>query len=204
MVAISWRPHKTWNPHITWGGIEPSPPIPGSNNTDIRWRSHRRWRSRIGWRGFYLKTNIRWRFHRRWRSKIGWRGFSLYDLSKYGKIDTLKRKIGSILNIEVESKTPYILSLLYTNEITGDPINITGYSAFLQVRRSFGSSEIFLSLSSADSSIILEGSSGIINAIFTQEMLDGSLWRRGAYDLVIKDTNLKPIKLVKGFITINI
>lgn len=180
MISISWNSAESYSSSLTWMGTD----ISGFDIVKVPWRPHKLWRSHTAW-GIpdLVPKSI---------------------LLSFDTIPTLCKKVGSVLNIEAESRVPYILSLAYTNELTGEPVDITGYSAFLQVRRAFGGREVLLSLSSVDSSIILEEAKGVVNAIFTQDMLDGSLWTRGAYDLVIKDTNLTPTKLVKGFLTINI
>lgn len=111
-----------------------------------------------------------------------------------------------LVNIEIEEKIPYTLSLTHRDETTNLPVDLTGYSAIIQVRGAFGSSSLFLELTSTSGSIILGGVYGTIDVIFTSEMSDTSQqttgWTRAVYDLVIIDTLGKRIKLTKGFITI--
>lgn len=111
-----------------------------------------------------------------------------------------------IINIEIEEKIPYTLSLTYRDETTNLPVDLTGYSAVLQVRSGFGSPSLLLELTNTSGDIILGGVTGAIDVTFTAAMSDLSNqpvgWDRGVYDLVIVNSFGKRIKLTKGFVTI--
>lgn len=111
-----------------------------------------------------------------------------------------------ILNIEIEENSDYTFSVMYSDETTNLPIDITGYSALLQVRMSFGSDSILLELSSVNGRIALNGASGFIDVTFlpqdTNRYNQGSGWTSGAYDLILTDTGNKKKKLLKGFVTV--
>lgn len=113
-----------------------------------------------------------------------------------------------VINIEIEEKIPYVLSLTYRDETTNLPIDITGYSAILQIRSAFGSPYVLLELTSAvDGGIVLGGSSGFIDVTIPDTATDLSIqptgWVKGVYDLVIIEPSGKRIKLAKGFVTID-
>lgn len=112
-----------------------------------------------------------------------------------------------ISNIEIEEAMDHTLSLIYRDETTNLPVNITGYSAELEVRMRFGDPSVLLTLSTTNGKIELGGASGAIDINFLPSDTDQSQtyysWTRGAYDLVLTDTAGKKKKILKGFITIS-
>lgn len=111
-----------------------------------------------------------------------------------------------ILNIELEEKTDMTVRITYRDDTTNLPVDVTGYSAVLQIRPEFGSDVLIDQLSTTQGNIVLGGQSGTIDLIFVPSETDQSQvtvgWSRAAYDLVLTDTSGKRKKLIKGFITI--
>jgi hypothetical protein len=112
-----------------------------------------------------------------------------------------------ILNIELEEKTDEVVRIVYRDETTNLPVDITGYSAELQLRYNFGDQvNLIDQLTTAAGTIVLGGQTGAIDLIFKPTDTDQSsaqlAWSRAAYDLVLIDPAGKRKKLVKGFITI--
>lgn len=103
-----------------------------------------------------------------------------------------------IINIEIEEGIPYTLSLTYVDETTNLPIDVTGYTAELVVRKAFGSDEIFLQLSSESGGIILDGATGNIDATIPE----GITWIKASYELLLINPSSNRIKLAKGFINV--
>jgi len=111
-----------------------------------------------------------------------------------------------ILNIELEEKTDFTLRLTFRDDTTNLPVDITGYTAILEIRPQFGDYILLSSLDTTDDHIELGGQSGTIDIIFSAAQTDLSAqtygWTRGAYDLVLIDTAGSRKKLLKGFVTI--
>lgn len=112
-----------------------------------------------------------------------------------------------IINIELEEAMDYTLSLTYRDETTNLPVDLTGYSAELEVRPAFGDPSILFTLTNGNGRIIFGGVSGAIDINFLPADTDQSqlytAWTRAAYDLVVTDTLGKKKKILKGFITIS-
>lgn len=112
-----------------------------------------------------------------------------------------------VSNIEIEETMDYTLSLTYRDETTNLPVDLTGYSAELELRPNFGSPSSLLTLSTDNGRIVLGGDSGAIDATFLPIDTDQSqlytAWSRAAYDLVLTDPTGKKKKILKGFITIS-
>lgn len=111
-----------------------------------------------------------------------------------------------ILNIELEERTDQTVRVTYRDDTTNLPVNLTGYSASLQIRPEFGNEIVIDELNDAAGTIVLGGVSGTIDLIFTPSDSDQTAvtfgWTRAAYDLVLTNDEGKRKKLLKGFITI--
>lgn len=111
-----------------------------------------------------------------------------------------------VINIELEEKIDSELSVTYRDETTNLPIDLTGYTALLQVRGGFGSPYVLLELTDANGGVILGGPTGNIDIKFTSNMTDpdGQAygWDKGVYDLVLTNPFNERIKLLKGFVTL--
>jgi hypothetical protein len=110
-----------------------------------------------------------------------------------------------ILNIDLEEKMDSTVRITYTDDTTNLPMDITDYSAILQIRPSFGSDVVIDELTSG-AGLVLGGQSGTIDITFVPSDTDQSgvpyAWTTAAYDLVLIDPQGKRKKLLKGFITI--
>jgi len=84
--------------------------------------------------------------------------------------------------ITIEQGSVFDLNLVYkdSNEV---PINLTGYSARMQVRQKYSSPDPLLSLSTLDGSITLGGALGTIHAKATASMTQALTIKQGVYDL---------------------
>lgn len=74
-------------------------------------------------------------------------------------------------DITIEQGATFRLSLIWreptVNEVAGDPIDLTGYTARMQVRRKHTSDTTILSLTSAAGDITLGGAAGTIVVVAT-------------------------------------
>ena len=109
------------------------------------------------------------------------------------------------INMEIEEKTDYTLSVTYRDDTTNLPVNLSGYKANLQIRGMFGSPYVLIDLNETNG-ITLGGPSGNIDikikASDTDKSLDSNPWTRAAYDLILTNTQNERIKLLKGFVTV--
>jgi hypothetical protein len=102
----------------------------------------------------------------------------------------------STYDIAAEQGTNYAATLTYANS-AGTPINITGYSARMQVRRSAGSSNAVLTLTNA-SGITLGGAAGTVAIAISAAALavvDAGNYR---YDLELVSGAGVVTKLISG------
>lgn len=105
-------------------------------------------------------------------------------------------------DIYIEQGATFRLNLLWKDSL-GNPVNLTGYSARMQVRRAYNNPYTLLSLTSSDGTITLGGSLGTIvvdgPALLTEEMSS----RVGVYDLELESADGTVTRLLEGKVTIS-
>lgn len=115
-----------------------------------------------------------------------------------------------VYDIQVEQGADWSISLIWKDD-TGTPVNLTGYTARLQIRKAFKETSTKLDLTSAAGAIVLGGSAGtvMVNATAAQTSgisLDYQLlfWKDGkqtqsmVYDLILTDSSSRVTRLLQG------
>lgn len=102
----------------------------------------------------------------------------------------------STYNISAEQGSDYQATVTYTDD-GGDPVNLTGYSAQMQVRKFAGAAVPFLTLTNSTGLAITAGTGTIVISISAAAL---ALVPAGAYtyDLEIIDGSQKVTKLLQG------
>jgi len=80
----------------------------------------------------------------------------------------------------------------------GTPINLTGYSARMQMRASVASETILLELTTTNGGIVLGGSAGTVTVVFKDTDTVGVDWKSGVYDLELVNTSNQPMRFLEG------
>ena len=109
----------------------------------------------------------------------------------------------AVHNIVIEQGVPFVFPLVYLNPDRVTPIDLTGYSAKMQVRFQFASDVPLLDMSTSNGKIILGGALGTITADASDletALLEG---RQAVYDLLLIQPDGTPIRLLKGQVTIS-
>lgn len=82
---------------------------------------------------------------------------------------------------------------------TGLPVNLTGYSASMQIRRSHGDATALVSLTSAaNGGLTIEGTDGRVRIEIPAATTTTLTAGRYVYDLVLTDLSSKKKRLVEG------
>lgn len=106
----------------------------------------------------------------------------------------------AIYDFEIEQGTDYDKPLIWKDG-TGSPVNLTGYSARMQLRPSVSSATVLLELTTKNGGITLGGATGEITLHFT-ESNTSPLVKGGVYDLeMIIGGKVK--RLVQGAISLS-
>lgn len=105
-------------------------------------------------------------------------------------------------NITIEQGSVFTLNLVYKDS-NGAPVNLTGYSARMQVRQRYSSAEAALSLVSP-TNITLGGAAGTIVAKATANMTQALDIKQGVYDLELVPPSGAgdAFRLVEGSVTV--
>lgn len=85
----------------------------------------------------------------------------------------------------------------------GNPIDLTNYTARMQIRRNHESDVVLLSLTTENSRIELGGSLGTINLIITAADTKDLNFSEAVYDLELIDGNGKVTRLLQGAVTLS-
>lgn len=106
----------------------------------------------------------------------------------------------STYNLLIEQGATFTLSLVWKDS-EGDPVDLTGYSARMQVRPSVTSEDVLLSLTDQDGIVLGGDGSIVVQASATQTAAISS--KRGAYDLELEDQDGTVTRLLQGVVTIS-
>lgn len=84
------------------------------------------------------------------------------------------------------------------------PIDVTGYTARMQIRRSVRSSEVLFELSSAAGEGITLGTvNGVIDLRISAEDSSAFTFRSGVYDLELTPPDGEVVRLIQGGVTVS-
>lgn len=108
----------------------------------------------------------------------------------------------AVHNITIEQGATFQMNLLWKNS-TGTPINLTGYTARMQVRQKYSSPTTLLSFSTSDGSIVLGGVLGTIAITGAATVTDDLVGKTGVYDLELVSAGGIVTRLVQGSVYIS-
>lgn len=105
-------------------------------------------------------------------------------------------------NWEVDQNTTFTFTVEYKDN-SGNPIDITGASAKMQVRDTKGGSKLAFSLTSPAGGITIDGPNGKLTIKITPTQTNKLFYPKSSYDIMLTDSNLNKTKLLEGFITLS-
>ncbi len=105
-------------------------------------------------------------------------------------------------NFKIEQGTTLLKPVVWKDS-NGAPVNLTGYTAKMQIRASAYSDEVLLELSTTNGRITLDAVAGKVTLIFSPTITSAINWRRGKYDLELTAANGTVTRLIEGEITVS-
>lgn len=105
-------------------------------------------------------------------------------------------------DFEIEQGSTLIRPIVWKDS-SGNPINLSGYSAKMQVRQSVSSDDVLLELSTANGKITLGTTNGTITLVLTATETAAIQWRSGRYDLELTSSGSVVTRLLQGVISIS-
>jgi len=85
----------------------------------------------------------------------------------------------------------------------GDPIDLTGYAAKMQIREKKGAVDVLLELSTSNSMITLGGTAGTIELVISATDTAAITWKKAVYDLELVSATNKVTRLTEGNVTVS-
>jgi hypothetical protein len=105
-------------------------------------------------------------------------------------------------NFEVDQNATFTFIVEYKDN-EGDPINLDGSSAKLQVRDTKGGSKLAFTLTSPSGGITIDAPNGKLTVKMTPTQTNKLFYPKSSYDLMLTDSNSNKIKLIEGFMTLS-
>lgn len=85
----------------------------------------------------------------------------------------------------------------------GAAVNLTGYTAKMQVRQSASAADVLLELSTTNGNLVLTPLTGTVTMVFSATTTAAITWRRGKYDLELTSSDGTVTRLIEGEITVS-
>ena len=108
---------------------------------------------------------------------------------------------GKILDLFIDQGTNYDTPIAILDD-SGSPDNLTGATAVMQLRRSYDDASV-LALTTADSSLTIDGLAGTITPHLTREMTAALPAGKYLYDIRMLESNGRTTRPRQGCITVN-
>lgn len=105
-------------------------------------------------------------------------------------------------DITIEQGATFQLNIVWKNP-NETPINLTGYTARMQVREKVASTSTLLNLTTENGGIALGGVTGTIAVTAAASLTDDITVKRGVYDLELISSGGVVTRLVEGCVTIS-
>jgi hypothetical protein len=105
-------------------------------------------------------------------------------------------------NWEVDQNTTFRFVIEYKDS-DGDPVDLTGASAKLQVRDTKGGSKLAFTLTSPSGGISIDQPNGKITVTMIHTQTNKLFYPKSSYDLMLTNASGIKIKLVEGFLTLS-
>jgi len=105
-------------------------------------------------------------------------------------------------DFELEQGATMIKPIIWSDS-TGAVMNLTGYTAKMQIRQSVTATDVLLELSSALNTLVITAATGTITMIFSAATTAAITWTRAKYDLVVTSSDGTVTRLIEGQISVS-
>lgn len=105
-------------------------------------------------------------------------------------------------DILIEKGATFRLGLTW-RDANGTPVDLTNWSARMQIRESINDAQAAVDLSSPSAGIVLGGTAGTIAVTLTAAQTAALTIRRGVYDLEVQDSVGNVTRLLQGAVEVS-
>ena len=85
----------------------------------------------------------------------------------------------------------------------GQPVDLTGYSVRMQVRRNVSSPDVLLEASTENGRFQLDAESGKFTLVLSATITSAITWQTGVYDIELTDSDSVVTRLIQGQIDVS-
>lgn len=105
-------------------------------------------------------------------------------------------------DFEIEQGATLLKPIVWKDS-SGTVVNLTGYSAKMQIRKSAASPDVLLELSTTNGKLTITPNTGTVTMIFNAATTTAIDWSRGRYDLELTSGTGVVTRLIEGEITVS-
>ena len=105
-------------------------------------------------------------------------------------------------DFEIEQGATLLKPIVWKDS-AGSPVNLTGYTAKMQIRQNVSSPDVLLELSTTNGKLSISAMAGQVTMIFSAATTAAITWSRGKYDLELTSSDGTVTRLIEGEITIS-
>lgn len=105
-------------------------------------------------------------------------------------------------DFEIEQGATLLKPIVWKDS-AGVAVNLTGYTAKMQVRKSASSPDVLLEMSTTNGKIQLTPATGTITLVFSATTTADISWTRGKYDLELTSADGTVTRLIEGEISVS-
>ena len=107
------------------------------------------------------------------------------------------------IDLEIEQGATFTADLSAA-DAAGDPIDLTGYTARMSIKRDARESTALLELTTANGRILITAATGLVQLVLTAaETAAISTWTRGVYDLELVSAGGDVTRLAEGAVSVS-
>ena len=105
-------------------------------------------------------------------------------------------------DIEIEQGATFATTLVW-NDSAGDPMDLTGYTAKMHIRRTVASEDLLLELSTENDRIVLGGALGTVALEIDADTTHEIDWQQAVYDLEVTALDGVVTRLISGDVLVS-
>jgi len=105
-------------------------------------------------------------------------------------------------NFEIEQGATLVLPFVWQSS-DGTPVDLSGYTARMQVRRTVSSPDVLLEATTANNRLQISALAGQVSLVLPASVTEAIDWTRGRYDLELESPDGVVTRLLFGEVTVS-
>lgn len=107
-----------------------------------------------------------------------------------------------LYNFDIEQGIPFA-RILNLKDSAGVTMNLTGYSARMQIRPYVSSTEVLIEATTVNGKLIITPLTGVLTISLSEADTKLLTYTKSVYDIELLDTANSPVRLLQGSITVS-